>query len=85
MSEDDPNQSEEERKARIEQRAKQMAKVVCICKGISLGKVLPALDGSESVADVNRKAGTGNGGCQGQRCGPRIKILLRKKKEAKEE
>jgi hypothetical protein len=59
----------------------QMTRVVCICKGINLGKVLPALPGSETIADVNRKAGTGDGGCAGQRCGPRIKILLEKYKK----
>lgn len=61
-----------------QERAKQLARVVCICKGIPLAKVLPALEGSETVQDVNRKAGTGSGGCRGERCGPRIKILLRK-------
>ena len=66
-----------------EERIRALAKVVCICKGINLGKVLKALDGSETVADVNRKAGTGTGGCAGERCGPRIKVLLKKMKEAK--
>lgn len=55
-----------------------LARVVCICKGINLGKVLPALTDSNTVEDVNRKVGTGCGGCQGERCGPRIKTLLRK-------
>jgi hypothetical protein len=67
-----------------EERIKLLARVVCICKGIPLGKVLPGLEGSETVADVNRKVGTGSGGCQGERCGPRIKILLKKKKDADE-
>jgi len=62
---------------------RQMSRVVCICKGINLGRVLKALEGSETVADVNRKSGCGTGGCQGQRCGPRIKLLLQKKKEQK--
>jgi NAD(P)H-nitrite reductase large subunit len=62
-------------------KAKQLSTTVCICKGIPLSKVLPALAGSETVSDVNRKAGTGCGGCKGERCGPRIKILLRKYKE----
>lgn len=61
-----------------EKKILQLTRVVCICKGINLGKVLPALEGSETVADVNQKAGTGSGGCKGQRCGPRIKILLDK-------
>lgn len=67
-----------------DERARQLAQVVCICKGINLGRVLKSMDGCETVADVNRKAGTGTGGCAGERCGPRIKILLRKMKEAKE-
>lgn len=65
------------------ERAKQMTRVVCICKGISLGRVLDGLPGCETVADVNQKVGTGTGGCQGERCGPRIKILLKKYKDHK--
>ena len=61
-----------------EERIRQLAKVVCICKGITLGRVLSGIDGCETVQDVNRKVGTGTGGCQGQRCGPRIKALLEK-------
>lgn len=73
---DDPTTADE----KIE-RIKRLAKVVCICKGIPLGKVLPAIKACDNVADVNRMAGTGTGGCKGQRCGPRIKMLLRKKHE----
>ncbi|MEY4630413.1 MAG: hypothetical protein RIQ81_533 [Pseudomonadota bacterium] len=61
------------------ERIKRMAMVVCICKGIPLGKVLPAIKSCDTVAEVNKMAGTGTGGCKGQRCGPRIKMLLRKK------
>ena len=57
--------------------AKQRVKVVCICNGINLGRVLKGLPGSDSVDDVNRKVGTGSGGCKGERCGPRIKLLLK--------
>lgn len=64
-----------------EERIKRLATVVCICKGIPLGKVLPAIKACDTVEDVNRMAGTGSGGCKGQRCGPRIKMLLRKKHE----
>lgn len=67
-----------------EERIKQLARVVCICKGINLGRVLKGMEGCETVADVNRKVGTGSGGCSGERCGPRIRMLLRKKKEAEE-
>lgn len=75
--------SEKTQKEMIEERAKQMARVVCICKGINLGRVLSGIAGCETVQDVNRKVGTGTGGCQGQRCGPRIKVLLEKLKESK--
>ena len=74
---------EKTEKELAEERAKQMAKVVCICKGINLGRVLKGIEGCETVQDVNRKVGTGTGGCQGQRCGPRVKLLLEKMKAAK--
>lgn len=66
----------EEEKEQRERRIKQMAMIVCICKGIPLGRVLPAVEKCQTVAEVNRKTGCGTGGCQGQRCGPRIKKLL---------
>lgn len=65
------------------EKIKQLRKVVCICKGIPLGKVMEGLEGSETVADVNRKVGCGSGGCKGERCGPRVKLLLKKYKEHK--
>jgi hypothetical protein len=75
--------SDKNQKEIQEERAKQMAKVVCICKGINLGRVLAGIEGCQTVQDVNRKVGTGSGGCQGQRCGPRIKALLDKIKQSK--
>ena len=66
-----------------EEKIKVRSKIVCICNGINLGRILPILDECEFVADVNNKAGTGSGGCQGQRCGPRIKLLLKKNAERK--
>jgi bacterioferritin-associated ferredoxin len=75
------DEEEEKRLAKI----KTLARVVCICKGIQLKHVLPALEGSDSIEAVNKKAGTGSGGCNGQRCGPRIKILLEKYAESKED
>ena len=69
---------------KAEERIRMLAKVVCICKGINLGRVLKGMEGCETVQDVNRKVGTGSGGCQGERCGPRIKVLLKKKKEAQQ-
>ena len=66
-----------------EQLIKQLSQIVCICKGINLARVLKGLEGSESVEEVNRKAGTGSGGCAGERCGPRINALLKKKQAKK--
>jgi NAD(P)H-nitrite reductase large subunit len=66
-----------------EERIRMMAKVVCICKGITLGRIMKGIDGCETVADVNRKIGTGSGGCAGERCGPRLVTILKKLREAK--
>jgi NAD(P)H-nitrite reductase large subunit len=66
-----------------EERIRMMAKVVCICKGITLGRIMKGIDGCDTVADVNRKVGTGSGGCAGERCGPRLVTILRKLREAK--
>lgn len=59
---------------------KQLAQIVCICKGINLKRVLRGLLQAKTVHDVNRTVGTGSGGCKGTRCGPRIQVLLEKKK-----
>ena len=61
-----------------EKRAKQLNRVVCICKGIPLSRIIDALKSSETVQEVNKKTGCGSGGCKGERCGPRIKALLDK-------
>lgn len=76
MSEDPPKKG-----LTKEEKIRQLSRVVCICKGINLKRVLAVLDQCETIADVNRMAGTGSGGCQGQRCGPRIDILLKKAKD----
>ena len=53
-------------------------KVVCICKGIKKRIFWKALDGGAQTKDeVNRLTGSGSGGCQGRRCGPRILDMLR--------
>ncbi len=74
---------DQEEKNATEERVKQLARIDCICKGINLGRVLKGIEGCETVADVNRATGCGTGGCQGQRCGPRIKMLLEKVKSSK--
>lgn len=53
-------------------------KVVCICKGIRKSVFWKALDkGTCTKEEVNRLTGSGSGGCQGRRCGPRIIEMLR--------
>lgn len=53
-------------------------KVVCICKGIKQSVFWRVLDaGAQSTEEINRLTGSGSGGCQGRRCGPRITDLLR--------
>jgi bacterioferritin-associated ferredoxin len=53
-------------------------KVVCICKGIKKRIFWKALDdGAQTKDEVNRVTGSGSGGCQGRRCGPRILEMLR--------
>ena len=72
------NEEKDPEVLRKEKLARQLNQTVCICKGINLGAVLKGLKDSETVAEVNRKVGTGSGGCQGRRCGPRIKALLKR-------
>lgn len=81
MTNDDHLNNEDEKIKRI----KQLSRVVCICKGIPLGKVLPGIQACSTVEEVNRMTGTGSGNCRGERCGPRIRILLRKKIELQEQ
>lgn len=53
-------------------------KVVCICKGIKQSVFWKVLDtGARSKEEINRLTGSGSGGCQGRRCGPRIMDMLR--------
>lgn len=53
-------------------------KVVCICKGIRKSVFWKVLDqGACTKEQVNRLTGSGSGGCQGRRCGPRILDMLR--------
>lgn len=80
MTEDDNERPKTAEELHIE-KVKQLSRVVCICKGIPLSRVLDALPGCETVQDVNQKSGCGTGGCKGERCGPRIKILLKKFKD----
>lgn len=62
---------------------KQKARVVCICKGISLGTILKYIDPGDTVDDVNTKCGSGSGGCKGERCRYKIEILIKKKEDVR--
>ena len=61
-----------------EEMIKQLASVVCICKGITLSRFLPALKTSGTIAEVHQCVGSGDGGCQGRRCSPRVATLIDK-------
>src|SRR5437764_11636791 len=53
-------------------------KVVCICKGIKKSVFWKVLDaGVRTKEEINHITGSGSGGCQGRRCGPRIMEMLR--------
>ncbi|MCY4380029.1 MAG: (2Fe-2S)-binding protein [Proteobacteria bacterium] len=69
----DQTQSHNEEK---EKMYRQLKRVVCICKGISLSKFLPVLKDTDNTQDVHEKVGSGDGGCQGRRCSPRVEQLL---------
>lgn len=61
-------------------------KVICICKGIKLGKIQDAINGGcLTQEEVNRATGSGNGGCGATRCGPVIREMLEKKKQENEQ
>ena len=53
-------------------------KIVCICKGIKQSTICDAICVSkcETLEAVNKKTGSGSGGCKGTRCAPVIKQLL---------
>lgn len=53
-------------------------KTVCLCKNIKKGTLLKAIHGGcRTVEEVNRKVGTGRGDCKGERCGPKIRDMIK--------
>lgn len=53
-------------------------RVVCICKGVRLGKIADAIRaGATTFVEVNRAAGSGTGDCGATRCRPVIEEMLR--------
>lgn len=62
--------TDEEIKARL--------RVVCICKGVRMGRLCDAIAaGARTIAEVNRRTGSGSGDCGATRCRPVIEELLR--------
>jgi NAD(P)H-nitrite reductase large subunit len=60
-----------------EEEIKLRFRVVCICKGIRMGKICDAIaKGCSTVRDVNRATGSGSGSCGATRCRPVIEQLL---------
>lgn len=57
---------------------KQLSTPVCICKGIPLSKFLPCLESANTVEKIHQHVGSGQGGCRGRRCTPRVKKLIDK-------
>lgn len=56
---------------------KARVKPVCICKGIKQHVICSAIKaGAQTVNGVNRKTGSGSGGCKGRRCRPVIEKLI---------
>jgi NAD(P)H-nitrite reductase large subunit len=53
-------------------------KVVCICKGIKQSTICDAISKNslDSIEKVNKKTGSGSGGCKGVRCSPVIEKLI---------
>jgi len=57
---------------------KKRRRTVCICKGIPMYRIWEAIDsGCSTVAEVNKKVGSGSGGCGGTRCKPVIEEELK--------
>ena len=50
---------------------------ICLCKGIPRKRFLEAIKaGARSLQEINSIIGSGNGDCNGERCGPKIEKLL---------
>ena len=50
---------------------------ICICKGIPRKCFIEVISsGAVSVAEVNRRLGSGSGDCKGERCSSRIEALI---------
>ncbi len=58
---------------------------VCLCKGISRATIKKAiLNGADTLEKVWLETNSGNSGCSGRRCGPKIEELIKYMKEKEE-
>ena len=74
----DPEEEERRRQAVIESY-----KVVCICNKIRRGVILKAIDqGATSIDDIRRRTRAATGPCGSKRCGPVIRRMLHRTREA---
>jgi NAD(P)H-nitrite reductase large subunit len=56
---------------------KAKVRVVCICKGVKMGRMCEAIQkGASTVAEVHKATHSGDGGCGATRCTPVIEQLL---------
>lgn len=66
----------DEKKLTLEE-IKAKVRVVCICKGVKMGRMCAAIQqGAHTVAEVHKATNSGDGGCGATRCTPVIEQLL---------
>lgn len=55
---------------------------VCLCKAIPRSTIKKAIrDGAKTVEEIQRVTGAGSGGCNGNRCTPKIEEILKQELE----
>lgn len=66
----------------LDEQIKDKLTKVCICKAISRKTIKEAIqNGAHTLEAVQKATGAGSGGCQGNRCTPKIEELLESMKE----
>lgn len=57
---------------------------VCICKVIPRSTIKKAIaNGAKTLEEVQKATGAGSGGCNGNRCSPKIEQLLKQELDKK--
>ncbi|MCB2291560.1 (2Fe-2S)-binding protein [Clostridium sp. CS001] len=55
---------------------------VCLCKAIPRSTIKKAIrDGAKTVEEIQMATGAGSGGCNGNRCTPKIEEILKRELE----